>query len=105
MTSASWMHESGHSKPVLWDNTKPFLMSPDKINLFSLPCNNVNTFYSLAVSHCIIFVCTFGNLLYGAIKPLRAGMCDCTSPSREQKLRVCMLSCSAVSNFLRSHGL
>ena len=20
MTSASWMHEAGHSKPVLWDN-------------------------------------------------------------------------------------
>lgn len=61
-------------------------MSPDKTNLFSLPCNDMNAVHSWPISHCIVSVCIFDSLHYETINSLRAGMCHCTFPSLEYKL-------------------
>ena len=65
---------------------KSFSESPDKANLFSLPCNDMNAFHSLPISHCIVSVFIFDSLHYETINSLRAGMWHCAFPSLEYKL-------------------
>lgn len=74
------------SSSRFYDLINLFLMSPDRINLFSLPCDNINSLHSLPISHCIISVCISDRLLYEIRNSLRAGMCYCTLLSLEYKL-------------------